>query len=83
MDFLTGITSPNIPLFGLGGVLKLLFLILVIGYLIYVFLMTLRVRILGDTVKTKNQGMAKLVAYIHLLFAVIGSLLATILILVG
>lgn len=83
MDLFNGITTIE---FGNGGVtwiIKLLFLVLATGYLLYVFLFTLRVRILADTVKTPNNGVARLLLYTHLLIAVFGCALAVILILVG
>ena len=83
MDILNGFTTINMELVGVVSIIKLLFLVLSVGYLIYVFLFTLRVRILADTVKTQNNGVAKLALYAHLLIAVFGTALAVILILVG
>lgn len=83
MNFLEGIGTIEFGASSVAGIIKILFLVVAIGYLIYVFLLTMRVRILADTVKTPSNGTAKLVSYAHLIFAVIGSALAVILILLG
>lgn len=83
MDFLNGIQTIEVGNGSVVSIIKLLFLVLAVGYLLYVLLFTLRVRILADTVKTPNSGTSKLVAYLHLVLAVVGSGLAVILILVG
>lgn len=83
MDFLNGINTIEFGLGGVASILKLLFLVLAFGYMIYVFLLTLRVRILADTVTTPSNGYAKTGAYVHLLLAIVGCALSVILILVG
>ncbi|KKR06444.1 MAG: hypothetical protein UT34_C0001G0485 [candidate division WS6 bacterium GW2011_GWF2_39_15] len=83
MDFLDGINTINWPIAGTEGVFKLLFLVIIFGYVIYSFLLTLRVRILNDTVKTSSNKTMLLLSYIHLLLAVVGGLFSVILILVG
>ncbi|MCC7290354.1 hypothetical protein IT417_03845 [bacterium] len=83
MDFLEGIGTIELGSSGVADILKLLFLVLVIGYLIYVFLLILRVRILADTVKTPNNNTSKLFSYALLLVGIVGSALAVILILLG
>jgi uncharacterized membrane protein YfcA len=83
MNFLDGISTIELGIGGLDGILKLLFFVLIFGYIIYVFLLTLRVRILADTVKTPNNNTTKIASYIHLLLAIVGSAVAVILILLG
>lgn len=83
MDFINGINTIEFGVGSLNGIIKLLFLVLAFGYIVYVFLLTLRVRILSETVKTPSNSTAKLISYIHLFLAVVGSLLAVILILLG
>lgn len=83
MDFLEGISTIDFGIGSVTGIIKLLFLVVIFGYLVYVFLLTMRVRILADTIKTPSNLTAKLISYIHLFVAVVGSLLAVILILVG
>lgn len=83
MDFIKDINTIEFGMGSLSGIIKILFLVIAFGYLIYVFLLTLRVRILADTVQTPSNVTAKLISYIHLFVAVVGSLLAVILILLG
>jgi hypothetical protein len=83
MDFLGGINTINITIQSTGGVFKLLFFVVIIGYVIYTLLMTVRVRILDDTVKTGSSKRILLLSYLHLILAVVGSLLCVILILMG
>lgn len=83
MNFLDGISTVEFGAGSVAGIIKLLFLVITFGYIVYVFLLTLRVRILADTVKTPSNATAKLISYIHLFIGVVGSLLAVILILLG
>lgn len=83
MDILGGINTIEFGVGSVASIIKLLFLVIGFGYLIYVLLLTLRIRILADTVQTPTNGNSKLAAYIHLLVAIAGSALSVILILVG
>lgn len=83
MDILRNINTIDFGVMGLNSAIKALFLVIIVGYVIYALLLTLRVRILSDTVKTPTSGTARLFSYLHLLIAIIGSFLAAILILVG
>lgn len=83
MGLLDGILPNQFVIFKYSSIFVMLFLVLAFGYLIYIFLLTMRVRILADTVKTPNNKIAKFVSYAHLIFAVIGSGVAVILILLG
>lgn len=83
MDFLDGINTISITFQSTGGVFKLLFFVVVVGYVIYSLLLTVRVRILNDTVKTGNGGKMLALSYLHLLVSVLGGLFCVILILMG
>lgn len=81
MEFLGDYNLPDI--IGTGSIFKLLFLVIIVGYVIYALLLTFRVRILSDTVNSATNKIVNSVVYAHLLVAVVGSLLAVILILLG
>jgi len=81
MEFLEGFTIPEVG--GIGSAFKLLFLVIITGYVIYSILLTFRVRILSDTVKASSNKFVNLVVYIHLLLSIIGSMFCVILILLG
>ena len=83
MDILNNLNTLNLTFWGAAGIFKALFLVVIFGYVIYVVLLTLRVRILADTVKTPSNKAARILAYIHLLIAIVGSFFAVILILLG
>ncbi|HRI05541.1 MAG TPA: hypothetical protein PLV59_01195 [Candidatus Dojkabacteria bacterium] len=83
MDFLEGLNTIQIGSQSLGGVFKLLFMVVIFGYIVYTLLLTIRVRILNDTVKSSSNKKTLMLSYIHLLVAIVGSLFCVILILVG
>ncbi|MCA9374851.1 hypothetical protein KC622_00810 [Candidatus Dojkabacteria bacterium] len=83
MDFLEGINTPDIKLFGLNTVFQLLFFVVLVGYVFYAFLLTLRVRILADTVSVKYSKIVKSVTIVHIVVALVGGFLALILILLA
>ena len=83
MDILGGINTIEFTTGSVAGILKLIFVVVAIGYLIYVFLLTLRVRILADTVNTPNNKNTKLASYLHLIISIIVTALSVILILIG
>lgn len=82
-DFITGLEAPDVSFLTTTGIMKLLFIVLIAGYILYSFLMTLRVRVLSDSVNTPSNSFTKMVAYSHLLISLIGGLFALILILLG
>lgn len=82
-DFIVGLNSPDVSFLSSDGILKLLFIVLIAGYILYSFLMTLRVRVLSDSVNTPSNNFTKMVTYSHLLISLIGGLFALILILLG
>jgi hypothetical protein len=77
MDFLDGLNGPSFDTsLGVGVIFKLLFFVILTGYVLYSFMLALRVRILSETV---NVGPTKFVAsivYAHVVFAIIGSFVA-------
>lgn len=83
MDFLDGLNTVSFGAQSVPGVFKILFLVVIFGYVIYTLLQTIRIRILNDTVKSAANRRMLLISYLHLLIAIIGSLFCVILILVG
>ena len=62
MEFIDGINTPEFDFLGINLVFKLLFFVILVGYVFYAFLMLLRVRILGDTVATQYHKFAQTLA---------------------
>ncbi len=83
MEFLDGLNTVSFGVQSVPGVFKLLFLVVIFGYVVYTLLQTVRIRILNDTVKSAANRRMLLISYLHLLIAIIGSLFCVILILVG
>ncbi|MCA9376989.1 hypothetical protein H6763_03055 [Candidatus Nomurabacteria bacterium] len=85
MNFLDGLSgpTPSVSFLGINFVFKLLFFVLLVGYILYSFLLLLRVRILADTIKTPHSGKVMFATTIHLLISLIGGFLAMILILLA
>jgi hypothetical protein len=83
MDFIGGISGPSIAILSIAGMFKILFLVLVLGYILYNIFLALRVRILHDTVKNKAESMTPIFSYLNLMITFIGGFLVVILILVG
>lgn len=63
-------------MFTLGFVLKIIGFVIIIGYFIYAFLLSLRVKILADTVTTPFNGTMKFLSLMHIGMAVVGGLIA-------
>lgn len=63
--------------------LKLLFIVLLIGVIIYIVLMSFRVKILTDTVKTPFNKYVNLATMVSIVSAVLLSVLSIMLILIG
>lgn len=83
MDFLNGLESPSADFLGLNFVFKLLFFVILIGYVFYSFLLVIRVRILADTVETPHGKKMQLVAVGHMVLSIVGGFLALLLILLA
>lgn len=62
---------------------KLLFFVVVIFYVFYAFLLTLRVRILSDTLNLPNNRLASSLTYFHLIIVLVGSFLALVVLLLA
>lgn len=75
LDFIGGINAPDasVAFLSLGFVLKLVLMVILLGYLFYAFLLVLRVRILSDSLNVPLNRQVKGVVFLHLLFAIIGS----------
>ena len=54
-----------IEILTLKNVLKLLVIVIMFGYLVYTFLLSLRVRILAQTLKTKISKYIQIMGWIH------------------
>ncbi len=67
----------------LGFVLKLLGAVILLGYFVYAILLSLRVRILADTVRTPFNGTMRFLSALHVILALIGGVVALLLILVA
>ena len=77
MDFLEGLGGSTIDTsFGIALIFKILYFVILTGYVLYAFLLTLRIRILSDTVQVGPNKVVLTAVYIHLGVAIIGSFLA-------
>lgn len=83
MDLLEGLTGGTGQIDFINFAFKLLFFTVIVGYVFYAFLLTIRVRILADTVTTKNTKFAVWLTYVHMIAALIGSFLALVLLLLA
>ena len=83
MDFISGITTPSIGNFGFSFLFKILFACLFAFYALYSFFLTLRVRILADTVSTPLNKKILLLSYAHVGMVLIGGFIALMLILMA
>jgi hypothetical protein len=85
MDFtlLEGIGLHSTGLLNLAFLIKLILLAVLVGYLVYSFLLALRIRILDETLQTRSNSFVRMITYVHLFFSLIGSFFAVILILLG
>jgi hypothetical protein len=83
LTLLEGIGLQNGSLLSLPFLVKLILLAVLVGYLVYSFLLTLRIRILDETLQTRSNSFVRMIAYAHLFFALIGTFFAVILILLG
>lgn len=66
-------TFFEFELIGISSVLKVLMLILIIGYVFYAIMLLLRVRILMDTVNTRFNTVVRTMTLMHLFIAMVGS----------
>ena len=70
-----------IDIFTLKNVIRMLLFIILFGYCFFAFLLYVRVRILTQTLNTSKSGFTLFLARAHLLMAIIGSIIVTVLIL--
>lgn len=64
-------------------ILKLPLVVFTIGNIFYSFMLTLKIKVLSDTVDSPNNGKIKALVYFNLLISIITAILASILILLG
>jgi len=83
VDLLSGIGKFDLTVTGVDWIYKALFSVIIVGYLLYVFLVSLRIRILVDSAKTNLDKYIRFSSYVHLLVALVGSFISIILILLG
>ncbi len=77
MDFVAdaGVGTTGL-VFGFGFLFKIVFALLLILYILYSVFLSLRIRILTDTVKTPSNGSLKRLAFFHLYAVIVVGLLA-------
>lgn len=63
--------------------IKIPFVVIIIGLIFYNMMMLLRIRILADTVDSSENPSIKKIAYVYTIFSVILSLISLVLILLG
>ena len=77
MEFLDGISGPQFDAsLGVPLVFQILYFVLLTGYVLYAFLLTLRIRILAETVQVGPNKLVTTLVYGHLIVSIIGSFLA-------
>lgn len=67
----------------IGLMLKLVGAVILTGYFIYSILLSLRVRILADSVKTPFNGTMRFLSTLHVIMVLIGGAISILLILVA
>lgn len=84
-EFISGINTPDtdVTFLGAGLFLKLAVFVVVLGYIVYSFLLLLRVRILSDTLNVPLNRQVKGLVTLNLLFAVVGGIVATFIIILA
>lgn len=83
MDYVNELNQTGVEVLDINFAYKLLFFILILGYLFYAFMLTVRVRILSETVKAPYNNFAVTISYIHMIVAIIGGFLALLVILLA
>ena len=82
MDYSTlGINAIEFPDF--SWIVKIPFVVIIIGLIFYNMMMLLRIRILADTVDSTENPHIKKLAYIYTILSVIFALISLVLILLG
>ena len=71
------------PTINLGDVLKIPLIIVLIGVLLYSFMLLLKVRILVDTIDSEGNLKMKTLVTFNLFLSILGTVLGTIIILLG
>ncbi|WKZ30709.1 MAG: hypothetical protein QY318_02575 [Candidatus Dojkabacteria bacterium] len=83
MDYVGQLNQTGVEVLSLNFAFQCLFFVLIVGYLFYAFMLTVRVRILSETIKAPYNNLAVTISYIHLLVALIGGFLALLVILLA
>ncbi|HBB64698.1 hypothetical protein A3K02_00715 [candidate division WS6 bacterium RIFOXYD1_FULL_33_8] len=71
------------PVINIGDIFKIPLILILVAVLFYAFMLTLKVRILSDTIDSEGNSKMKTLVYINLLTCIIASILGTIIILLG
>lgn len=76
----TGTYQFNI---NLGDVLKLPMIVILIGNVLYSFMLVLKIKILADTIESDANKKIKSLVYINMLVSIVVGILATFIIILG
>lgn len=76
----TGTYQFNI---NLGDVLKLPMIVILIGNVLYSFMLVLKIKILADTIESDSNKKIKSLVYINMLVSIVVGILATFIIILG
>ncbi len=71
------------PVINLGDVLKIPLVIILVGVLLYSFMLLLKVRILVDTINSEGNFKMKALVSINLIITIFATIIGTIIILLG
>ncbi len=67
----------------LGDVLKLPMIVILIGNVLYSFMLVLKIKILADTIESDSNRKIKSLVYINMLVSIVVGILATFIIILG
>lgn len=71
------------PVINLGDILKIPLVIVLVGILLYSFMLLLRVRILIDTVASQGNHKMKVLVTVNLIYTILAAVLGTMIIISG
>lgn len=77
------VPEPDLSFVNFTWIFKVLFFVIIFGYIFFAFLLTFRVRILADTVNTPFNKVVRAYSVIHLVIALIGGILVLAIILLA
>lgn len=83
MDYVNQLNQTGVEVLNLNFAFSCLFFVLIFGYVLYAFLLAVRVRILSETIRTPYNNLAVTLSYVHMLIALVGGFLALLVILLA